>query len=457
MTMTATTVAASLEDRINEAGGATQLLGNSPVAYAPFPIKAEYTNWRDEQYAWSHTAILFDQSFHMSDIYLRGKDVTRLLSDVGVNSFATWGRGKAKHFIACNEHGQVISDAILFGLSDDEVSIVGRPIVPNWIEYQAEVGGYDVELTRDERSLDNSRSRLAFRFQIQGPNALKIVEKAHGKSLAHIPFFNIGFFDIAGVQVKALNHTMTGIPGQEHTGLEIIGAFAEADKAKEALLEAGIEYGLRQGGAISYGSTPLETGWIATPLPAIYDDENLRAYREWLPATCAEARLSLGGSFESEDVADYYTTPWDLGYGRLIKFDHDFIGRNALEELVEQPHRRKVWLRWRDEDVTKALASNLFDEPSERAARLVAPQTSFSATHRDKVLQHDELVGLSVTAGYTVNVRGWFSIAMVDETAVDRSEVSVVWGESDGGASKPWLETHAQVQIRATVHDTPLV
>ena len=44
-----------------------------------------------------------------------------------------------------------------------------------------------------------------------------------------------------------------------------------------------------------------------------------------------EGSASIGGSFSSASIEDYYFTPWDLGYGSYVKFDHDFIGREALE------------------------------------------------------------------------------------------------------------------------------
>ena len=61
--------------------------------------------------------------------------------------------------------------------------------------------------------------------------------------------------------------------------------------------------------------------------------------------------MSLGGSFYSPNPEDYYATPWDLGYDRIIKFDHEFVGRPALEAMVDQPHRRKVTLLWHPDDV----------------------------------------------------------------------------------------------------------
>ena len=74
-----------------------------------------------------------------------------------------------------------------------------------------------------------------------------------------------------------------------------------------------------------------------SPLPAVYSGDSLKAYREWLPATGYEASASIGGSFVSSNIDDYYFTPWDLGYGHLVKFDHDFIGRESLEAMADEP------------------------------------------------------------------------------------------------------------------------
>ena len=63
----------------------------------------------------------------------------------------------------------------------------------------------------------------------------------------------------------------------------------------------------------------------------------MKPYREWLGAKSYEAMASLGGSFYSNDIRDYYLTPYDLGYGPFVKFDHDFIGRQALEKMAAKP------------------------------------------------------------------------------------------------------------------------
>ena len=63
---------------------------------------------------------------------------------------------------------------------------------------------------------------------------------------------------------------------------------------------------------------------------------------------------SLGGSFHADDIREYYLTPYDLGYGHMVKFDHEFVGRPALERMAAAPpRRRKVTLVWNDDDVAR--------------------------------------------------------------------------------------------------------
>ena len=109
-------------------------------------------------------------------------------------------------------------------------------------------------------------------------------------------------------------------------------------------------------GSRAYSSNTLESGWIPSPLPAIYSSEAERAYREWLPADSYEAINALAGSFVSDDIEDYYLSPWELGYGSFVKFDHDFIGREALEQVDVETQRKKVTLAWNGEDVAKIQA-----------------------------------------------------------------------------------------------------
>jgi glycine cleavage system aminomethyltransferase T len=435
----------SLEAKLQGFANPVDMLRNSPIGPYVFPMKSEFSNWRDEQRAWKQTAVLFDQSFHMLDVYLEGPDTQRLLNDLSVNSFANYGRNKAKQYVVCNYDGYVIGDAVLFGLEDDKACVVGRPATGNWISFHAETGDYDVQLTRDERSLDNDGSRLTFRYQVQGPNAAKILDAAVDGGLPEIPFFNLGEITIDGVPVRALNHSMSRVPG-----LELVGPAGERERVWEAIVRAGEDYGLRPGGGRAYSTVAIESGWIPSITPAIYSGDAMRPYREWLAADGWEANASIGGSFVSDNIEDYYQRPWDLGLGRTVKFDHDFIGREALEAAADGSHRQKVWLRWNDDDIVAIYRSMLEDGVPGKYMDL--PAAHYATLPFDQILKDDRLVGLSTYPVYTANVGGWFSLCMVDETeAVDGAEVAVVWGEPNGGSAKPVVERHVQTTVRATL------
>ena len=119
--------------------------------------------------------MLFDQSHHMVDIYIKGPDAIKLLSDLAINSFANFPVNRAKQFIPCSYSGHVIGDGILFHLEKNNLVFVGRAPTANWIQFHAETGKYRVKIKKDDRSPGNPKgkavNRISYRFQIQGPNA----------------------------------------------------------------------------------------------------------------------------------------------------------------------------------------------------------------------------------------------------------------------------------------------
>jgi vanillate/3-O-methylgallate O-demethylase len=449
---------ASLQDRLDAAASPIDLLRNSPSGPFKSPYPDVYTNWQDEQASWQQTAVLFDQSHHMTDVYFRGPDVDRLMADHATNSFKTWGPKRAKHLIVCAPDGNLIGTAVLFGLEKDLVSVVGPTGAADWLQFQAEQGGYDVEVTRDERTVDLApgAKRQTFRFEIEGPAARAILDRANGAPIDDVKFFAMTRFSLGGVPIEALSHTMAGVPGSESTGMEIWGPIDQKQQAWDALISAGAEFGLQRGGSLAYYTGSVESGYAAQPTPAIYTAPDLRSYREWLPGQGYEAGLSIGGSFASPNVEDYYVTPFDFGYGHLVKFDHDFVGREALEAVANDSHRRKVWLRWDRDDVNRIQAGSLYGGPA-RPKYLDTPLGRYARVHWDAVRSGDRTVGVSTLCAYTVNAGDWMSVAFVDEAeAVDGTELTLVWGEEDGGTAKRNVESHVQTTLRATVSTTSL-
>jgi vanillate/3-O-methylgallate O-demethylase len=441
----------NLEAALQAVKSPVELLRNSQIGPYAFPVvRAEFTNWRDEQRAWRETCALFDQSHHMTDLYIEGPDALKLLSALGVNSFKTFKVNQAKQFVACNHAGYVIGDAILFYLGENKFNLVGRPPASNWVQYNLETGGYNAKAERDERSAVNQGRRKTFRYQVQGPNALKVMEKATGKPTPDIRFFNMQSITIAGREVHALRHGMVGQPGWE-----LFGPWEYADEVRNAIVQAGQEYGIRQVGARTYPTSCLESGWIPSPLPAIYSGEEMRAYRQWLSGKSYEATASLGGSFYSDNIADYYLTPYDVGYGPFVKFDHDFIGKAALEKMTDNQRRKKVTLVWNGNDIGHVF-NTLFHTGGDIEKYIDLPLANYSTLPYDKILKDGKTVGVSTYTGYTFNERAMISLAVIDaQHSQPGVEVTLVWGEEGRGSSKPTVERHAQAEIRATVAAAP--
>ena len=347
----------NLESVLKAAGSPVKMLRNSKIGAYVYPVvPSEYTNWRDEQRAWRESVVLFDQTHHMAEFTVKGPDALKLMSYCTINSFNNFALGKAKQMVPISYDGYVIGDGILFYEDTDEMVFVGRAPSVNWLQFQAETGKFKVDTIRDDRSPSAPRgkavSRRRYRFQIQGPNAWKVIEKLNGGPVPEIKFFNWSHINLGGRKVKALRHGMAGAPG-----LEVWGPYADYDEVFNIIMEAGQEFGIAAVGSRAYSSNTLESGWIPSPLPAVYSGESMKKYREWLPANGYEATCSISGSFVSDKIEDYYTTPYDLGYGPFVKFDHEFAGSEALKKLSTQPHKNKVTFAWSGEDVAKVLAS----------------------------------------------------------------------------------------------------
>jgi vanillate/3-O-methylgallate O-demethylase len=440
----------SLAAALARAGSPVELLRNLAFPPSTFPVQPEFTNWRSEQRSWLETCALLDQSHHMHDLFVEGPDALRLFSDVGVNSFANFGVGKAKQFVAVNPDGHLIGDAILFHLEEDLFDLVGHPMVLDWVTFNLERGNYKATAERDENSaLRTSGPPKLYRYELQGPTAAALIEEVTGAPLPDVKFFNMAEFTIAGKRVRGLRHGMAGQPG-----FELFGPWEDSDTILDALLRAGENHGLVRVGAKAYSTANLESGWVPAPMTALFSDDPLmQEYREWLPVTKVG---SIGGSQDSADIRDYCLTPFDIGYGKTVKFDHEFIGREALERMAQTTApRTKVTLIWNADDVTAAVGS--LYRPGPGAKFIDLPKARYATHHEDKVLKDGRQIGLSLDCGYLANERVMVSLATLEnEYAEPGTEVTVVWGEQPVSA-KPAVEEHQQVEIRATVAPVPFV
>ncbi|WP_169816324.1 hypothetical protein [Nocardia miyunensis] len=145
----------------------------------------------------------------------------------------------------------------------------------------------------------------------------------------------------------------------------------------------------------------------------------------------------LHGSFYSPDIADYYVTPDELGYGPSISFDRDFLGRDALRALRDADRRHKVTLVLNADDVQRVLG---------------ADHGIVNTLAHQRVERGGESVGVAFNDPYGTML----SLALLSEqAAVPGTEVTVVWGDHPGGEVAPDADLGLPV-IRAAVQPCPL-
>ena len=432
------------------------MLRNSKIGMYVYPVVApEFTNWRDEQGAWRDHAVLFDQSHHMDELIVEGPDAEEFLSYVGINGFANFDLSRAKHFVPVTPAGHVIGDMIIFRERTDKFILVGRAPTANWVRFQAARGEWKVRLFHDPRS--NSRPdgervlRTHYRFQIQGPDAPAIFERINGGPVPDIKFFHVNEINIGSKKVQALRHGMAGAPG-----LEIWGPYADKHYIQSTILQAARDIGVNlvQVGSRAYSTNTLESGWIPSPLPGIYTGDGMMAeYRDWLGADSYEAAGSIGGSYVSDDISDYYVNPFELGYGFYIGWKKDdFIGKDALMKMKDGPNRKKVTFEWNKEDVLKIIASGL--EQGTPFKWIDFPQPNYASSSADMVMQGDKMIGMSMFNGYSWNERCFLSLGVVDQSVEVGDVLTMKWGEPEQ-TGKTSTESHKQTEIRVRVSDTP--
>lgn len=428
-----------------------------------FPVVPnEQTNWIDEARAIVETCALADLSHHMTAVRLEGPDVIRLLKDLCVNDFDEFEIGRAKQIVMCNHEGKIMGDGPLLRLGETEFYGPGIHAT-KWLKFNIETGEYDVTAEFEPPTPLLPGDPAHFVYQVQGPNSYDVLEKLTDADLREIGFYAFEDITLAGREVRAFGHGMS-----PESGFEFHGPYEYADEIRDALVEAGEEYGLRQLGSRTYVSNSVRLGWVPPFIKPVYDVEEMREYREWAtaekerecgkfwagPATL-EASFSIEGSFDSDDVSDYYMSPIEIGYGKLVDFDHDFVGKDALKREVENPQRTLVTLMWDDEDAS-GINDSIFGEGEIYKYMDNLPRVGWARQAYDRVEKGGELVGISHSRSFEWDVRGIVSLCRIDvEHSELGTDVTIVWGEPGGTSPNPKIPDHAQTEIEATVQPAP--
>jgi vanillate/3-O-methylgallate O-demethylase len=251
-----------------------------------------------------------------------------------------------------------------------------------------------------------------------------------------------GKIKIRGHDVLALRQGMAG-----EIGFELQGPIQFSKEIYDAILEAGNDFGIRRLGGRAVFINHLEACFptiIVDYCPAIFDDEMTEYRQEFAAAMPAvSSTFNIAGSFEAHDIRAWYRSPVELGWTKNIKFDHDFIGREALQAEVANPKRTMRTLVWNSEDVADVYAS-LFRSESYDYMEMPRDQRGFM--YMDKVVKDRKPVGVSSSRGYSYYFKKMLSLCTIDVAqGKPGTEVTVVWGNP----GRP------QKDIRAVVAPAP--
>ncbi|KAH7009577.1 glycine cleavage T protein [Ilyonectria destructans] len=398
----------------------------------------EFTNWVDESVSWKTDCFIGDWS-PLFKIRVRGPEAQKFFEFISTNHWPNFKRGQAKHAIMCQDNGSVMGDGVLMMLGDDDFIFTSGPGVP-WAVFQFRYGQkkFDatLEIVTDQWYL----------LQIQGPKSVQLMNEITGNTTHDIKFMHAKEMSIEGCKFLCLRQ---GISGE--LGFELWGPAEESHKIYGAILELGRKkFGIRQLGGRTKAVNHVEGGF-ATPrlefLPALHgDSEELVHYRKFLLDSWGGYLLApgAGGSFDNGPKS-HHRTPFDLSWGWLVNFDHDFIGKRALEGVAKDPPNAFVTLVWDAADVVDVYSSHFTDTPY---AYMEIPRAPIGKVEGSTVYASTEgkVVGCALSRCYSYWFKQMISLAIIDKRfSTLGTTVVVKWGPE----GKP------QKMIKAVVHRAP--
>lgn len=240
---------------------------------------------------------VFDVS-HMGEFWIKGPKAFEFVQKVSTNDVARLSDGKIQYTCFPNGKGGIVDDFLIYRIdSETYLLVVNAANIDKdwtWCNEQNTMGA----------DLYNASDEIA-QLAVQGPLALKVMQKLTTSNVVDMEYYTFQKIDIAGI--KDLIVSTTGYTGSG--GCEIYIANKDAAKVYEAVLEAGEEFGIQPIGL---------------------------AARDTL-------RLEMGFCLYGNDINDS-TSPIEAGLGWITKFveGNDFIDREYMANLKSEGINKKL-------------------------------------------------------------------------------------------------------------------
>lgn len=363
-------------------------------------------------------------NLNMTPVYdVVGPDAVKFLNYVCVNrDFSKLKIDGSRHALMCNDKGQMLADGLIIRISEDKFRTYWLAPV---LDYYVRALGMNVKgaFVVDE-----------YFFQIDGPKSLQIMEK-----VCQCDLHDMKFAGKKAVKVKGTDMTIVRLGMSGCLGYEVHGAIEHADMIFATIDEAGQEFGIVRLGNMNYCANHTQGGYpnqfIHYWYPYFTSGEGLAQYYQNVPFMGYE---NLAGSCNG-DIENYFVTPYDISWEYLICFEgREFIGKEALQKIAQNPPNKVVTLEWNAEDVGDVFASQFRGTDVEPYEDLTDPVDTYSLPRflMSKVLLDGKVIGRTAGRTHDYYHRKEISLAYLQkEVAVEGKEVIVLWG-TNGGPQK---------------------
>jgi aminomethyltransferase len=270
-------------------------LGGKMVPFAGFNMPVQYSNLIQEHHAVRNSVGVFDVS-HMGEFVLKGDKALDLIQLVTSNDASKLTDGKVQYSCLPNNTGGIVDDLLVYRFSETEYYLVvnASNIKKDW-DWISSHNTFGVQM----EDISNQLSLLA----VQGPNAIKVLQKLTEVELSSMPYYSFKTGTMAGIDDVIISNT--GYTGAG--GFELYVWNKDAKALWEAVFEAGKEFDI----------IPCGLGCRDT------------------------LRLEKGFCLYGNDIDDT-TSPIEAGLGWITKFTKDFVNSAYHKSLKDNGVTKKL-------------------------------------------------------------------------------------------------------------------
>ncbi|MFP4555761.1 MAG: glycine cleavage system aminomethyltransferase GcvT [Bacteroidales bacterium] len=277
-------------------------LGAKMVPFVGYNMPIEYSGINDEHITVREKLGVFDVS-HMGEVWVKGPKALDYLQYVTTNDVAALVDGKVQYTCLPNGKGGIVDDLLVYRFDAETYLLVinAANIQKDWDWFCSHASKFGLTPGKELYNASDEIAQLA----VQGPLALKAMQKLTSESVEDMKFYTFKKIDFAGV--KDVIFSTTGYTGAG--GCEVYCSNDDAEKLWKAVFEAGKEFGIK----------PIGLGARDT------------------------LRLEKGFCLYGNDITEN-TSPLEAGLGWITKFvDHkNFIDKDYMLNLKSQGLKRKL-------------------------------------------------------------------------------------------------------------------